>query len=515
MDLNMRTIRYFEPILEGSVAKDETADIIVPDMFPDILRIVDTSGLAVVKEKSARDEKAEVFGVVRANVLYMPEGSQCLKKMEVSLPFSHVFESRNITPESKILAKAALLTAEARAVNPRKVQVTICVQLDASIYTGADWGICEDIADAKENSVQMLKSVECAYIPVAVRDKAFTVVDEVEVPGSRPPIVDILKTDVRLLTQEVKPIGNKLVFKGAALMKILYMGPPTTHAADEIALLEQEVPFSQIIEMEGMEDDCDCTVDVQLSGLDLDLRAGLSGESRILGVSLQMDAQAISSVKRKMEAVVDVYSTAYDLMPEFRSYQITHLLDKSVRRQNVRESCETGQPVATVVDAQVVLWPVSQKQEDRYIELVTDAVVKVVYLADDQQFYSLSRHIPVSLQWETDGTPNCKADAVLGSEVLATGTHDGIEIRFAVDFCATLSQMSQFNAIGSVSLDAQAPKDNSNRPSVVLRRCGSGESLWSIAKKHNTTCADIVTANQLQDEEGLCEGRMLLIPRRR
>lgn len=515
MDLNMRTIRYFETVLEGNTVKEETADIIVPDMYPDISRIVDASGLAVIKEKSAREDRAEVFGVVRANVLYVPEGEQGLKKMDVSLPFSHVFESRSITSDSRILAKATLQSAEARTINPRKVQVTVAVLLEGVIYEGTDWGICEDLEDTGAYSAQVLKSTGHAYMPIAVKDKTFTTVDEVEVAGSRPPIVDILKTDVRLLVQEVKAIGNKLVFKGAALLRALYLGPPASHPGDQIHLLEQEVPFSQIIEMEGLEEDCDCAVDVQLSALDLDLRTGLSGESRILGVSIQMDAQAVCSASRRLDAVVDVYSTSYDILPEFRSYQVTKLLERSTRRQNVRESCETGQPVSTVVDAQVVLSPVSLQQEENRIEQATEATVKVVFLGDDQQFYALTRHIPVSLSTETVGMPQCIAHASLGGEVLATGTHDGIEVRFVVDFDLTQTQVDQFNAVSAVNVDTQTPKDQTGRPSVVLRRCMEGESLWNIAKKYNTTRSEIMQANHMQEDDALVKDRMLLIPRKR
>lgn len=515
MDLNMRTIRYFERILEGNAVKEESADIIVPDMYPDILRIVDTSGLAVIKEKSARDDRTEVFGVVKANVLYVPEGEQGLKKLDVSLPFSHVFEGRGITPESRIMARAVLLSAETHPINPRKVQVSVSVQLDLTVFSAADWDVCEGVAEARENSVQLLKSVQCAYMPIAVKDKSFVVSDEIEAPGSRPPILEILKADVRLITQEVKPIGKKLLFKGAAFMRVLYQGPPGAHPADGIGVLEQEVPFSQIIEMEDAEDECDCAVSVQLAGLDLDLRTGLSGEARVLGVSLQLDAQAVGFMQRNLEAVVDLYSTAFETVPEFRTYHASQLLDKSVHRQSVRESCETGQPVGSVIDAQVFLWPVTQTREEEYIELSTEAMVKVVYLGDDQQFYSMMRRVPVSCKLEAAADVECRATAAVTGEILATGTHEGVELRFSVDFDVMLSSVGQFTAIGAVSLDMQAPRDSSGQPSVVLRRSQLGESLWQIAKKYNTTTGGIALANQLDESEALEAGKLLLIPRHR
>jgi LysM repeat protein len=139
----------------------------------------------------------------------------------------------------------------------------------------------------------------------------------------------------------------------------------------------------------------------------------------------------------------------------------------------------------------------------------------VVYLGDDQQFYTLQRHLPVALRWEAGDAGQAKAAAALAGEVLASGTHDGIELRFAVDFDITLSEKGQFSAIGAVGADTQSPKDQSGRPSVVLRRCRSDESLWNIAKAYNTTRTDLLQANKLKEDEDLAEGRLLLIPRRR
>ena len=513
MDLNMRTIRYYDTALQASVAKEESADLIVPDLYPDIARILDVSGLVVIKEKNALDGRVELGGVVRANILYVPEGEQGLKRIDVSLPFSHVFEKEGVTSEVKLLTKAALLSAEARPINPRKVSVTVGVQLEVTALAAADWSLCEGIDDARAYSVQLLKSVEQAYMPVAVAEKTFQVSDEMEVPGSRPPVVDILKTDVRLLTQETKPIGNKLVLKGAALLKVLYQGPPAHQPSEEIHMLEEEIPFSQIIEMEELEESGEYTVTLKLCALEMDLRAGLSGESRVLGVNLQAEAEAVCIAARRLEAVVDLYSTAYDVKTEFCAYQITRLRGKSTQRQSVRESLETGQPVASVVDAQVLLWPVQLKEGNG--EVSCDAVVKVVYLGDDQQFHALQQRLPVSLQLEAEGSPSCRAEAAIGGEVQATGTHDGIEVRFTVEFDLVESQVGQFSAVGAANVDTQAPKDHTGRPSVVLRRCRPGELLWNIAKKHNTTRDDLIQANHLSDEERITEERMMLIPRKR
>ena len=52
-------------------------------------------------------------------------------------------------------------------------------------------------------------------------------------------------------------------------------------------------------------------------------------------------------------------------------------------------------------------------------------------------------------------------------------------------------------------------------PSLVLRCLGRQETAWDLAKRHNTTIASILAANQLESEDGISREKLLLIPRKR
>lgn len=58
-------------------------------------------------------------------------------------------------------------------------------------------------------------------------------------------------------------------------------------------------------------------------------------------------------------------------------------------------------------------------------------------------------------------------------------------------------------------------KDLTGAPSLVLRCCNQDESAWELAKKYNTTISEILSANQIEQEDELPSDRMLLIPHKR
>ncbi len=508
MDLNKQTIRYYEMVICGNVDKEESADIIVPDMYPDIQRLVDTSGLAVVKEKRTGDGTADISGVVKVSVLYRPEGEAGLRRIELSLPYSHTLEHPAITDDTVMVTRVSLQTADARMVNPRKVNVTVILNLDMKAYGQADWEICQDLSDAAEHGVELKRAMQTAYMPVAVNSRGFTATDELEVPASKPAIVDLLRADVKLSGADAKPIGNKLVVKGLAAIRLLYTTAGETGEQRGLATADLEMPFSHIMEMPGLDDGCVADAVLTLGGVDIDLRTGLGGESRSMGVTLQIEAQAVASADRHITSLTDLYSTAYEVQPQFQTVELSRLLEKNLRHFTARDNFEAGQPIQSVLDTRVALWPVEIGDSG----LACDAQVTVLFMAEDGEPYTAVRRVRIELPAELPEGARMSAVGLLGGEVTAAATHDGLDVRFGVDFDTTVTQIEQFVMVSGVNADLTSPKEDRDHPSVVLRRSRLGESLWNIAKAHNTTMEQIAGANHLELEEELPEGKMLLIP---
>ena len=88
LEFERDTIVCYETLTEVTLCQEETLESIVPDACPDILRIVDVCGQATLSSKAAIEGMAVVTGMVRAVILYQPEGSAGLRRMEVGLPFT-------------------------------------------------------------------------------------------------------------------------------------------------------------------------------------------------------------------------------------------------------------------------------------------------------------------------------------------------------------------------------------------------------------------------------------------
>ena len=494
MELKKQTFLYYQTVLDAASAPEVSADMIVPDLFPDMAGIVDSAGQACIKETAVRDDRLDLTGLVRLGVLYRPEGEDGLRKLDVSIPFNHVFDGR-FPPDSEVHCDARLLEIEAHAINPRKISVLCRLSVHAVVYAPAELSVPSELAEPCE-----IKRQSCAaYMPVAVKTKSFTVNEGLELPASRPSVDELVIALPRLEITDVKTVGSKAVFKGAALLNILYL------SGGEPVGAEHEFSLSQIMDMDGLEDGAAVELDLRVTGAELDIGA-VSGDPRSISIALHLEAQAVAHMERKLEAIVDLYSTTAQLRPLTEPLHLTELSERGVRRQPVRETLET-EDIRSVVSARVMLGPVTRLESG---ELGCEAFVNLLYLTEDGEFRSVTQKLAVPAGTEADGAA---LTARQTGEITAAPSSGGVELRFHVDFTYIITKTSRLMTVGGVQ--EEEPTERPARPSVVLRRCQHGEGFWEIAKRYNTTIGELCLANGLNDCEAPPDGQLLLIPKKR
>ena len=142
LEFERDTIACWETVADTTLCQEETLESIVPDACPDILRIIDVCGQAVLTGKQAREGAAEVNGAVRAVILYQPEDGTGLRRMEVSLPFTCQTEAPGLTVQGFVAASPRLRCAEARMLNPRKVLLRVDLAVDVTACQPKERPVC-------------------------------------------------------------------------------------------------------------------------------------------------------------------------------------------------------------------------------------------------------------------------------------------------------------------------------------------------------------------------------------
>ena len=191
MELLKNTLRYQRQVARQTVYREESAESIVPDTLPDIARIVDAMGTACIRDWELGTDEVTVKCTVRTSVLYMAEDDRKLYKLEMPVSFTQRVELRGAEPSCDLLCSCALVSADARAVNPRKVSVRVNTAITSRLYAKTEESFTTGADDMRECCV---KTEEVSFTTVsAVTYKNFTLVEDIDLPESAGSISEVLR----------------------------------------------------------------------------------------------------------------------------------------------------------------------------------------------------------------------------------------------------------------------------------------------------------------------------------
>ncbi len=503
MEIGLKKENYvfYDTKAELSGAHEEVYETIVPDALPDILSITDSYGLVLVSSRELREERADISGQIRASVMYSSESGSC-EHISLQIPFSHSFEI-NGGEGCVLMGGAELQSIDTRTINPRKIIVRASVRVWAKIIEPKSFELCSGLAE-DNSSVQILTEKYSATLPCAAGRRSFTIEDRLELPATRPPAARILRYSCNMPVSDYSVIGRKVVFKGIFVLKILYMshdGEFLTHTA--------EIPFSQIADLDGLEDKAECVI--RLFPEDISLVPDESSDGRSFDLTFTAEAQVEAYITRSLETVGDLYSTSMKSAVDIRPYSFTGSAGRTSKRQTIRDMIEVPVQVRQGCDAEVYFDAVRTARTDEGVECSANATVRALYMDESGALGTATKKLQVSAVIPSAADTACTA-AVSAENIAVSAGVNGVEVRFDVCFEAEFTKREIISAVEGARLEEYGD-DAPVRPSVVLRYPSADETLWQMAKRYNTTVDDICAANGITGEPDMT--KLLLIPKRR
>ena len=508
--LEKKKSEYMQSVARGSATCEENTEIIVSDKSPDIARIVRGIGTVFLKDKEVRNGKIAAEGTVKGAVLYVAEGEKNVRKLDVTMPFFCTAAVDGLSPESRVSVRAHLRSFDVREVNPRKVAIRASVEITYRAYERGESDICGGAQDSEKYGICERKHMISDFRPIEVCEKSFSVSDDIEFSGDDTDMSEILFGDARLSLSETKIIGNKSILKGAADVKYVYtLSDGSIHSA------ERELPFSQIIDIEGMDEEHELDVEIAVTGVGFDTQYDASGEARYMTVSITAIAYASVYEKTEVEVLADAYSTMYDYEVEKRSIRVSKFVEKFEKRVPVSESIETGSGVKRVVDASVAILPPVRRREETGEVISSDAVVSVMYISEGDEVLCATRKIPVICPMELSEGHSFDTSARVRGCTHSLGHNDEINVRFLVDFSVLETEDGSASVVSVMNIDTENADDARRAGGITIKRVNETCDVWSLAREHRTTASEIAAANGISEEGYVPKGKLLLIPRHR
>ena len=483
MEVNLKreAIQYCTPVYSDTLSREETLETVVSDTLPDIARILDVDAAVYLRSKTLQQGSIRIEGIIRGTVLYIGEDSERLQRIETELPVVFSAETDGTEDTDTLAANVCLSSADAKLLNPRKIQFRAGVCAAVVAYRSVT---AELPAEAEPTpGLYTLTDTKTVSFLSGVEEKSFLVSDEAELPAGCPPMEKLLCYSHTESVDELKQVGGKMILQGTVRLDTLYL----TAGDDAPQHQSFRIPFSQILDIANGKAELS-TVILTSGGCYLEPLSGSDGITA-LHLELHLCAQTFCRSEAEIRYIADAYSLKSTCRLKTDTVHTLSAARPAVLRQSVRETVETpDSPKEIVYVRMTAAFPACGENG-----VSENACVRVLYRTQRGSLSSLSRVLTLTFEnGDTAGTT--LPETARFGEVYAAAGDNAVELRCPVELTLDAAAASELSYVSSIELEEKETAEETERPSLIVIRLGT-ESLWNVAKKFGSTCELIESAN--------------------
>lgn len=474
-------------------------NMIVPDSMGDIASIISIKAYPSVSDTKTESGRIIVTGQVKINVLYIAEEeNSTVCSLSSSVPYSHVITAPEATEEHISMVSIVSSSSNHSIVNSRRLKVTTLLRFCAVSYRNNRIKVLSEVSGAEVKTSNLTIASACVICRKNIAVSATS-----DIPAGKSPITKILRRNTKISDYDFKTLNNKVIIKGNLLAHILYL------AGDNITDCTVTIPFTEVAEAEGLSPSLDTQVKLRVADCEINPDTDLSGEYKMLDSTIVLEATILAFTRTDLTAVSDIYLPGGALKTESIAVSVQSFTPPAKEEEFIKETVtlpETMPAISRIVDADCSLTDFSLSEGSAS----ATAEVNVMYMSDDSKnrLQSFTAKIPIIHNFTIKNPVNPESEVKHISYAI-TGPYS-IELRFGVDFSASSDSFQSLSVYTSCEeTDFSAPK----RPSIIVSFVNSGDTLWSIAKKHNIPLSRLASANALDENAILTVGEKLIIPR--
>lgn len=493
ISFDSESLRYFERLYSASFTHEETTEMIVPDALPDVGGVLMVEGTALLRGKEADPDSLTVTGVCDLSILYLPEEGGELRRLSMEAPFSAVTPCPGLTELGRAVVGLRFMSGEARLLNSRKllVRTEVCITAGIWLPRQLKWNReCQ-----AENGVEILTR-EYSLMPVTdVTEKTFSAGEVLEPPGGRLAPEEILSARVSLRTEEINPVGSKLILRGIARVSVFYLA-----SRGETGEAELQLPWSLILELEEEGAEQRVEVTIALTGF----RVEPAEEGGFL-VELGAVAQAAVRSRISIQCVADAYGIEQELDTRVEAVRMETGGEVLETGDSIRLQLEAPRSVGRVV--RVCVGMGKPRLEDG--EYRAGIQAKALCLGEGGGWTALSGRGDTICPRESS-----EAMTEEIGEAYGTVNGRGVEVRIPVNYSCPRWETGEVRMLtGAETTQEPEPPERQPAISVILTR--DGDSVWSLGKANRVSCAGLRQVNGLEAEEEPAKGSLILVLRQR
>lgn len=486
---------------QGEMAVE--GDMIVNDVKPDILNIINTNGTVCVYKKEISDGKVRIDGTINTYIIYLAnDENSSIRTLNTVLDFTHIMDMEKCKAGMIFNEDIKIKNFECKVLNERKINIKAILSIEGTLSNNENIDVINEINKVEDiqilNSNKLINSVIGAGVTKVYAKDTLKINETDE-------LAEIMKIKTRIINKNTKISYNKVLAKADMQVELLYLTED-----NRVCNANMMVPVMGFIDIENINDDAKCNMIYNIKNIVI--KPDTNDEQSVY-VEIELEINCIAYEQKNINLIEDMYSIYSNLT--FNQKQIESIIE----REKLDEICNINKQISISEIGENKLYSVdvipeinSSKVENS--KILYDANLNLQILFDSENGLQ-SRTISVPFNFEISSDSIQKDDYIQTEMELIKDnfiiTSDGnIDINIELQFSALISSKEKLNIIENVNLEECRTEDIY---SMIIYFVKKGDTLWKIAKKFKSTIEDIARINGIEDINKIYPGEQLYIPK--
>ncbi|MBE6801100.1 MAG: DUF3794 domain-containing protein [Ruminococcaceae bacterium] len=493
MDINLKRESYkiLQTVKDNSIEECVEADFSLPEYMPEILRIIKSVAQPKVNSCKAVGERVTVDGECELRMIYTAEDG-CIYSFTQSRPFTRHCENNVFNNATDINCEASVSYVNCRATSTKRAEIKagIVIKINAFLEETEEIISIEDACIERKCVPVRAMSLGCK------KTRSFSMSDTVSLSA---PCAFIVTSRASAVCTEIKKISNKIMVKGDAVVEICYVNANDKSCTESI---RHTLPINQILEFDGMEESFTGNVTLNVTALDVMLKNEQDGVGGSFDIGISIDASALMWEEKELVVINDAYAvgSCVDLKKQSMLFftPLDEIRDTYIFREDFQVS---GEGISKVMGSTCELTNVTAKKENELLIVSANLSLSVLIKDASGSISNINKILDVKYERKADYEdvdifclPKLN---VFSLDCAAKGNND-IDVRAEINVSASVFGKLYIDGVTDITESENQPVRNSNAITVYFPE--ESESLWSIARRYNTTVNAIAEENGLEGE---------------
>lgn len=490
-------------------------DFNVPDVKPDISRMIQRKGEVKIEEVQVNEGKAKIKGMLIFRLLYVADTPQRqISSLEGKIPIEEIVFLQGVESGDKICFRWEMEDLTLYTINSRKLNIKAIIGFQAvvdeveNVSIPVSWKGMEELSEKR-------KSMRVLTLGVHKKD-TLRKKEEIQIPSNKPNIHEILWENIELRGMNYRAEDGKIYVKGELFVFVLYGAEDEKNSPQ---WLEQIVPFSEEIPCPGSESDMIPYIDTSILQINVEMKPDSDGEQRIIQIDVLLEMNLKLYTEKTEIILQDVYTPQKECILDKKQQMLEQLLIRNDAKCRVQDKISVQEAQGKILqichsEGKVTLDQVQVVKNGLQAEGVIHVRILYIVIDDEMPFYSVDTDVPFSHMIESEDIgKNCVYHLQASLEQLSTMMLDSneIEIKAIIGLNALVLRQWREQIITSIQDRELDWEKIEQMPGIVCYIVQPQDSLWDIAKKFYTTVESIKEMNDLDEDEVNPKQSLLLV----